>query len=94
MEIIVKDECPYFPCSSAKEHVCSMCFCPFYICKMPETGGKWFTTIQGFMIWDCSGCVIAHEREIVETLDLDINEMDDRKIQIAKAKLRMYINEL
>lgn len=94
MKIIVKKDCPYFACSSAREHVCSMCFCPLYPCKISETGGKWFTTPQGFMVWDCSECSVAHEKSIVEMLDLDINEMDDRKIQIAKAKLRMHINEL
>lgn len=94
MEIIIKKDCPYFPCSTAKEHVCSLCYCVFYPCKIPETGGKWFTTPQGFVLWECTDCIVAHEKSVVEMLDLDVNEMNDRKIQLAKAKLRIYLNGL
>lgn len=94
MEIIVKSDCPYYPCSSADEHVCNLCFCSMFPCKIPETGGKWFTTPQGFMIWDCTSCWVSHEKSVVEMLNLDKNEMDEKKLQIAKGKLRIYLNEL
>lgn len=91
MEIIVKSDCPYYKCSKAEEHVCSMCFCPFYACRIEATGGRWFTTSQGFKVWDCTNCSIAHEKSIVEMLNLDINETNEAKINKAKAKLRYWL---
>ena len=33
-------------------------------------GGKWFETLQGFFVWDCTNCELIHKEEVVKKLIL------------------------
>jgi Zn-finger protein len=90
MEITVHRDCPYYPCSFP-EQSCRHCFCCLYPCRIEGTGGKYIETKTGHKIWDCTSCLLIHKQEIVELLDIDPNETDERVIREAKEKLKSYI---
>lgn len=52
--------CERFPCHSADQD-CSLCFCPFYPCRDPRTGGRELE--EG---WSCQSCLIIHRPEVAE----------------------------
>jgi hypothetical protein len=55
-------ECRYYPCHFEGQD-CTFCYCPFYPCLIPETGGK----LKG-NVWSCMDCTWIHERENVERI--------------------------
>lgn len=55
-------ECRYYPCHFEGQD-CTFCYCPFYPCLIPETGGK----LKG-NVWSCMDCVWVHQRENVERI--------------------------
>ena len=55
-------ECRYYPCHFEGQD-CTFCYCPFYPCLIPETGGR----LKGD-IWSCMECTWIHEHENVEKI--------------------------
>jgi len=51
--------CELYPCHFPKQD-CTFCFCPFYPCQDPRTGGR----LSG--VWNCEGCALIHRQEIVD----------------------------
>jgi Zn-finger protein len=59
-------DCNYYPCHDGiieEEYQCEFCFCPIYPCNIEKTGGKIISGRDGSQIWDCSDCIIVHEKE-------------------------------
>jgi Zn-finger protein len=56
--------CEKFPCHSLEQD-CSLCFCPFYPCGDPRTGGR-----EEGGVWCCEPCAIIH-RPTVAAMVLD-----------------------
>lgn len=56
--------CEYYPCHFRGQD-CTWCFCPFYPCNDPSTGGK-LKRLSGTkrLVWDCSGCSWIHEPKV------------------------------
>jgi len=90
MELVQHKDCPYYPCSFEGQS-CKHCYCPLYPCKIIKTGGKWIYTKTGHNLWDCSECKVIHQQNVVELLNLDINEIDEKELKIALNKLKKYI---
>jgi len=55
-------ECRYYPCHFEGQD-CTFCYCPFYPCLIPETGGR----LKG-NVWSCMDCIWVHQRENVERI--------------------------
>ena len=53
--------CERFPCHSADQD-CSLCFCPFYPCNDPRTGGRKLDDET----WSCQSCLIIHRTDVAE----------------------------
>lgn len=57
--------CEYYPCHYHPQN-CTFCYCPFYPCGDPSTGGRW---IKEKGVWSCEGCTWIHEDETVECIE-------------------------
>ena len=56
--------CEYYPCHSHPQN-CTFCYCPFYPCGDPSTGGHW---IKEKNVWSCEDCQWIHEDETVRCI--------------------------
>lgn len=69
--------CEYYPCHSHPQN-CTFCYCPFYPCADPSTGGHW---IKEKGVWSCEDCTWIHEDETVQyiraNLSSVVQNMDD-----------------
>ncbi len=54
--------CERYPCHFPEQD-CTFCFCPFYPCMDPRTGG----CIEG-EDWCCEACTLIHLSEVSETI--------------------------
>jgi len=54
--------CEKYPCHFPEQD-CAFCFCPFYPCMDPRTGGR----VEGGD-WCCEACTVVHQQEISETI--------------------------
>ncbi len=62
-----RTDCEYYPCHFMGQD-CTWCFCPFYPCEEPQTGGEWITRRDGTSVWSCMYCHWIHRREVAEAL--------------------------
>ncbi len=81
--------CEYYPCHSHPQN-CTFCYCPFYPCGDPSTGGHW---IKEKGVWSCEGCGWIHGDETVECIQAKlpsvVQNIDDlKKKRKALLKLR------
>lgn len=71
--------CEYYPCHSHPQN-CAFCYCPFYPCGDPSTGGHW---IKEKGVWSCEGCNWIHEDETVNCIQTKLpsilQSVDDLK---------------
>lgn len=66
----VNQACKFFPCHDGMED-CTFCFCPLYLCKNEERGGKFIRVNNGKTnqrIWDCTRCNWIHKKETVDKI--------------------------
>jgi Zn-finger protein len=57
--------CRYYPCHRWESQDCTWCYCPFYPCLDPGTGGRWKTSDRtGKEVWTCIDCVWIHQGEV------------------------------
>lgn len=54
--------CENFPCHFPGQD-CSLCFCPFYPCRDPRTGGQ-----EKDGSWSCKSCIIVHRPDVAEQI--------------------------
>jgi threonine-phosphate decarboxylase len=53
--------CQYRPCHKGLED-CTFCYCPFYPCNDPQTGGsKIISKRTGQPVWSCENCIFPHK---------------------------------
>lgn len=67
----VNYKCSAYPCHSKnKLKSCVFCYCPLYPCLNEPIGskGKWKKLPDGKEVWDCSNCVLPHDRRRVKEL--------------------------
>ncbi|WP_440953725.1 threonine-phosphate decarboxylase CobD [Methanococcoides sp. FTZ1] len=78
-----RSTCQYYPCHFQCQD-CTFCFCPFYPCEDPRTGGKWIDSTTGSKVWSCEGCTVIHKNEVVQdvlkVLMRDIDTEDKLKV--------------
>lgn len=56
--------CEYYPCHFRGQD-CAWCYCPFYPCNDPATGGKYKKSSRtGKQIWSCLRCRWVHEARV------------------------------
>ncbi|MCD4807564.1 MAG: threonine-phosphate decarboxylase CobD [Methanococcoides sp.] len=68
--------CEYYPCHFSGQD-CTFCFCPFYPCEDPKTGGSWIESTTGIEVWSCEKCKILHKPEVVqEVLHILMSDSD------------------
>jgi threonine-phosphate decarboxylase len=60
-----RNTCEYYPCHFSGQD-CTFCFCPFYPCEDPKTGGRWIESTTGSEVWSCEKCKILHKPEVVQ----------------------------
>lgn len=56
--------CEYYPCHNHPQN-CTFCYCPFYPCADPSTGGRW---IKEKKVWSCEGCTWIHQDDTVQCI--------------------------
>ncbi len=61
------ESCDYYPCHFHGQD-CTWCFCPFYPCEDPQTGGEWLRRRDGSSVWNCSHCYWIHRHEVAAAL--------------------------
>jgi len=80
-------DCKYFPCHKHLED-CSFCFCPFYPCYRSDTGGlEKISSRTGKPVWDCSDCVLNHDRKNAEKILEGLLRFDDDFDKITRKQL-------
>lgn len=71
--------CEYYPCHYHPQN-CTFCYCPFYPCADPSTGGRW---IKEKGVWSCEGCTWIHEDKTVQCIQAKlpsiVENIDDLK---------------
>lgn len=66
--------CEYYPCHSHPQN-CTFCYCPFYPCGDPSTGGKW---IKEKKVWSCEGCSWIHQDDTVQCIEANLPKLLDK----------------
>lgn len=56
-------DCDYYPCHFQGQD-CTWCYCPFYPCLDPSTGGKHKDRKEKGRIWSCINCRWVHKEEV------------------------------
>jgi precorrin-3B C17-methyltransferase len=81
--------CEYYPCHSHPQN-CTFCYCPFYPCGDPSTGGSW---IKEKKVWSCEGCTWIHQDDTVQCIQgklpqlLDkVDDLQDNKKELLKLR--------
>jgi len=77
--------CLYYPCHFPRQD-CTWCFCPFYPCHY-EKNGRYIISGTGRRIWDCSKCVIIHDREVAKAVLLKLKKFGDKIEKITSGDL-------
>jgi threonine-phosphate decarboxylase len=64
--------CEYRPCHEELED-CTFCYCPFYPCYEPDTGGyEVISQRTGLPVWACNNCILPHLSKNAHTI---LNEL-------------------
>lgn len=81
--------CEYYPCHNHPQN-CTFCYCPFYPCGDPSTGGRW---IKEKKVWSCEGCTWIHQDDTVECIELKLpklleklEDLQDNKKELLKLR--------
>ncbi|HIH69183.1 cysteine-rich small domain-containing protein [Methermicoccus shengliensis] len=61
-----RENCEHYPCHFEGQD-CTLCFCPFYPCYNRKLG-RMLNGNGGKGVWDCSGCYLVHEEEVVREI--------------------------
>jgi precorrin-3B C17-methyltransferase len=63
--------CEYYPCHEHPQS-CTFCYCPFYPCGEPSTGGFW---IKEKGVWSCESCKWIHNEDVVKCIQAKLSEI-------------------
>lgn len=74
--------CEYYPCHAHPQN-CTFCYCPFYPCADPSTGGSW---IKEKGVWSCEGCQWIHEDETVRCIEAKLPSIVENVEDLKKKK--------
>ena len=81
--------CEFYPCHSHPQN-CTYCYCPFYPCGDPSTGGSWIKEKQ---VWSCEGCTWIHQDDTVECIGAKlpkllekVEDLQDNKKELLKLR--------
>jgi len=74
--------CEYYPCHYHPQN-CSFCYCPFYPCGDPSTGGHWIKEKQ---IWSCEGCTWIHQDDTVQCIEGKLPELLENVADLQEKK--------
>ncbi|MHC1589597.1 MAG: cysteine-rich small domain-containing protein [Candidatus Hecatellaceae archaeon] len=79
--------CEYYPCHFEGQD-CTWCFCPFYPCRDPETGGEWIAGayFQG-KVWSSSKCNWIHRPEVAHEILKEISQLGCSFNKVPREKL-------
>jgi precorrin-3B C17-methyltransferase len=75
-------ECAYYPCHEEGQY-CDFCYCPFYPCGDPSTGGRW---IKNKNVWSCEDCMWVHEKKNIDCIKPYIYELVEEPKDLVKNK--------
>jgi Zn-finger protein len=56
-------DCEFYPCHFRGQD-CAWCYCPFYPCLDPSTGGKYKDRKEKGRVWSCIDCHWVHKEEV------------------------------
>jgi len=78
-------DCEYYPCHSHPQN-CTFCYCPFYPCGDPSTGGHW---IKEKKVWSCEDCTWIHQDDTVQCIEGKLSQLLEKveDLQDNKKKL-------
>ncbi len=81
--------CEFYPCHSHPQN-CTYCYCPFYPCGDPSTGGRWIKEKQ---VWSCEGCTWIHQDDTVDCIGTKlpkllekVEDLQDNKKELLKLR--------
>lgn len=81
--------CEYYPCHSHPQN-CTFCYCPFYPCGDPSTGGHW---IKEKKVWSCDSCTWIHQDDTVQCIQgklpqlmEKVEDLRDKKKELLKLR--------
>jgi len=81
--------CEYYPCHYHPQN-CTFCYCPFYPCGDPSTGGHWIKEKQ---VWSCEECDWIHHDDTVQCIQGKLPEvlekvadLQDKKKELLKLR--------
>ena len=79
--------CEYYPCHFEGQD-CTWCFCPFYPCNVPLTGGRITKSNRtGELVWSCKNCNWVHRRESAQLVLNELSHLASRVKEIPRDKL-------
>ena len=81
--------CEYYPCHNHPQN-CTFCYCPFYPCGDPSSGGHWIKEKQ---VWSCEACNWIHQDDTVECIEGKLpqllentEDLQDKKKELLKLR--------
>ncbi len=81
--------CEYYPCHQHPQN-CTFCYCPFYPCGDPSTGGHW---IKEKKVWSCDQCTWIHQDNTVQCIEgklpsimEKVEDLEDKKKELLKLR--------
>jgi precorrin-3B C17-methyltransferase / cobalt-factor III methyltransferase len=74
--------CEFYPCHHHPQN-CTFCYCPFYPCGDPSTGGHWIKEKQ---IWSCEECTWIHQDDTVQCIQGKLPELLENLADLKEKK--------
>ena len=81
--------CEFYPCHIHPQN-CTFCYCPFYPCGDPSTGGYW---IKEKEVWSCEACTWIHQDDTVQCIQgmlprliENVSDLQDKKKELLKLR--------
>lgn len=88
-----EEDCEYYPCHFRGQD-CTWCFCPFYPCLDPATGGRFKKSSRtGRDVWSCMRCNWVHGAKVSRMILEKLREKRLTKEELARLRKELLEGE-
>jgi Zn-finger protein len=80
--------CEYYPCHFEGQD-CTWCYCPFYPCLDPATGGRYKLSARKGKVWSCVDCHWVHREKASRAIQEKLmgKKLSRKELQRLRAEL-------
>lgn len=81
-------DCEYYPCHFQGQD-CRWCYCPFYPCLDPSTGGKYKDRKEKSRVWSCINCHWVHKKDVARAIEAKIGDKKLSHDELLRSRMEL-----